>query len=458
MATMIIRRPFLFVLLLSSFWFTACGVTPPDCSPLTCPTGCCDIRGFCQPGTNQDVCGHGGNFCDVCVAPQTCGGQTCSVPLPNAVDAGQPFDAGTVTVDAGPGRDAGATVNDAGTPADAGAPLDAGTPVDSGTALDAGPSCGCDADRACTGTCSCDPDCSKTVDCQLGEFDLRDAGTPGPLNAVALAADGGWVGGNKQALVRWSPQGWQAQVGPNGSQTYWVSAIRLTDENNGWAVGGWSVSVGGSTYLYGVGLSLVDGHWSLTQNSLGWALNAVDLVDAQNGWAVGHDGQLTQIKGGSYLPLFGSPCSSASLLAVALADENHGWAAGTSGTLCAWNGTAWKKTTTSPTFATIHGLALHDADNGWAVGSYGTVLKLTAGSWSAVAPVTNQTLTSVSLAPDGTVWAVGEANTVLRNTGAGWEHCATDLSATAPWWNAVSSSAAGTLAVGASGERRWLHR
>jgi hypothetical protein len=38
------------------------------CTVSSCPTGCCDAHGECQPGTDETACGNGGEACESCVA------------------------------------------------------------------------------------------------------------------------------------------------------------------------------------------------------------------------------------------------------------------------------------------------------------------------------------------------------------------------------------------------------
>lgn len=80
-------------------------------SPTTCPNGCCDKKGRCQPGTANDACGYGGHICMDCnglPAPPpplhafTCGSggganQVCGSKCPpcSLGDAAAPVDGGS---------------------------------------------------------------------------------------------------------------------------------------------------------------------------------------------------------------------------------------------------------------------------------------------------------------------------------------------------------------------------
>lgn len=106
--------------------FVRCGPSAATCDATRCADGCCDAEGVCQPGTQSNACGTGGETCSDCLSAGTIctqSTQTCGTGAPAN-------DAGTVTPDAG--TDAGtadAGMTDAGT-------MDAGT-MDAGT-VDAG--------------------------------------------------------------------------------------------------------------------------------------------------------------------------------------------------------------------------------------------------------------------------------------------------------------------------------
>ena len=51
-------------------------ITVPTCTPQTCPKGCCDEGGVCQPGNTKQACGTGAVTCTVCGPNQTCSPQT----------------------------------------------------------------------------------------------------------------------------------------------------------------------------------------------------------------------------------------------------------------------------------------------------------------------------------------------------------------------------------------------
>lgn len=52
-----------------------------DCSPSSCPAGCCDLQGNCVGGTDDVACGTGGGACASCTtAGQICHQQACETP------------------------------------------------------------------------------------------------------------------------------------------------------------------------------------------------------------------------------------------------------------------------------------------------------------------------------------------------------------------------------------------
>lgn len=101
--------------------------TPAVCDVTSCPAGCCDASGACQPGTADEACGTGAAACAACATGTTCAGQACVMPTVGGGSGG-----GSMGGGAGGGGD-----DDAGMDVDAGADdaglEDAGT-EDAGTA------------------------------------------------------------------------------------------------------------------------------------------------------------------------------------------------------------------------------------------------------------------------------------------------------------------------------------
>lgn len=468
------------------------------CDEITCPFGCCDASGQCRAGTEQNACGMGGLACDVCVfGQQTCQLQDCMAAGVGGGAGGGTGGASGGGVGGGVGGGAGGGASGGGTGGGvsgggAGGGGASGGGVGGGTGGGAsgggtgggasgggigggigggtggggasgggvgggtgggGSSCSCDTSAQCTGSCACDPDCTRTVSCGTPTVDSSSVSTTETMYGLALGASGGFAVGGNRTLLRYQNNTWTKQTGPSGNFSYSLYDISLIDPLNGWAVGGWSTSAGGTTYYYGMALKLVNGTWSLSQNSLGWELRAVDLVDGQNGWAVGRSGQLTRISSGSYSPLVGG-VTTGQLNGVDVTDMQTGWAVGVYGLIRRLQTGTWTSIT-SPTSETLYDLKLVDAQNGWAVGARGAVLRLSGGVWSVIAPVTNRTLYSVTVATDGTAWAVGESGTVLRHTGAAWEQCSYGTTSD-PTLRSVTAQGTDVWAVGSGAHRRKL--
>ncbi|MDP1825688.1 MAG: hypothetical protein Q8L48_20675 [Archangium sp.] len=69
------RALMLFVVVASSSVMVGCG--KPACSAATCATGCCDMTGVCQTGTQSLSCGIAGGACDLCRLGESCVQGTC---------------------------------------------------------------------------------------------------------------------------------------------------------------------------------------------------------------------------------------------------------------------------------------------------------------------------------------------------------------------------------------------
>ena len=61
--------------------------TPSACDSTSCPNGCCDSAGACQPGNQPSACGSGG-LCHACGAGQTCLTGFCTSPNTGGGSAG----------------------------------------------------------------------------------------------------------------------------------------------------------------------------------------------------------------------------------------------------------------------------------------------------------------------------------------------------------------------------------
>ncbi len=52
--------------------FTACPTPTAQCTPATCPVGCCDSSGQCLNGMSEAACGTNGALCSTCFTGQSC--------------------------------------------------------------------------------------------------------------------------------------------------------------------------------------------------------------------------------------------------------------------------------------------------------------------------------------------------------------------------------------------------
>lgn len=284
--------------------------------------------------------------------------------------------------------------------------------------------------------------------CAFPQVTLADAGVDS-LRGLSLVADGGVAVGSGQVILRYDGNnGWSRSIGPSATNPYDLTDVQLTDATNGWAVSTWSVSVGGTTYVYGGALKLTNGTWTSFQNSLGWGLRGVALSDAMNGYGVGDKGQITRIVSGTYSP--GSTgLVTPALQSVALSDAMNGWAVGFNGQVRKLTNGTWS-TVTGGSFS-LYDVALSDAQTGWAVGADGLIVRMSGGTFTASAAITNRTLYSVALTPTG-AWAVGQGGTVLKYDGTNWSQCRYGMTG-APDLRAVSHGGGQTWAVGDRGTR-----
>jgi len=144
---------------------------PEDC-------GCCDAQGQCQPGTSDIACGTGGEKCEACESPDTCGGgakaQECDSPTgdggagdssPDVGDSGADAPAPDGAVDAsvsdggaqGPSDDAGTDATGCG-----GACLGGALGLCGTTCACFGPgwrACAMPPNAGCTSYVACDGEC-----------------------------------------------------------------------------------------------------------------------------------------------------------------------------------------------------------------------------------------------------------------------------------------------------------
>lgn len=112
-----------------------------------------------------------------------------------------------------------------------------------------------------------------------------------------LPSTSGWAtsspaksGPNSALTWYYDGTGWDLVDNPAPDDSWGLSGIYFTDENNGWAVGGrWSEENNNTRgyIIYYNGIS-----WTLTENSLGDYLQSVYFLSQNEGWAVGWSGTI----------------------------------------------------------------------------------------------------------------------------------------------------------------------
>lgn len=93
----------------------SCG--PTTCTPTSCPLGCCDRSGLCQPGNSTFACGARGNTCEACSTSQSCSSNACSSSFgfgAGAAGAGIASTGGGSTSSVGGGAAGGGMASSAG--------------------------------------------------------------------------------------------------------------------------------------------------------------------------------------------------------------------------------------------------------------------------------------------------------------------------------------------------------
>lgn len=151
------------------------------CDAVSCPNGCCDANGVCQPGTSTMACGSGGEACVPCAncsngtCPANCNPTTCS----NGCCAGSNCRApGTVTA-----------CGTAGSACVACNPVRANNCFGGSCSCGSGPQCGtgqfCDAGTCTCNAASCPNGCCNGNLCQV--FDAGSFASCGSGGAACAA-------------------------------------------------------------------------------------------------------------------------------------------------------------------------------------------------------------------------------------------------------------------------------
>jgi len=194
-----------------------------------------------------------------------------------------------------------------------------------------------------------------------------------------------------------------------------LNSVHFTDNNTGWAVGGWNSNII---------LNTTDGgtNWSPQTSGTTWDLRSVYFTDNNTGWAVGRYGTIRNTTDGGTNWNPQTSGATGSLMSVYFTDSNIGWIVGSVGVILNTTngGTNWNSQTSG---STNHLWSVHFTDNntGWDVGDEGTILKTTDGgtNWNSQSSGTNNRFYSVHFTDNNTGWAVGEDGTILKTTDGG---------------------------------------
>ncbi|MBM4778217.1 MAG: hypothetical protein GQE15_11000 [Archangiaceae bacterium] len=117
------------------------GGTTSECNSATCPTGCCDSRGICQPGNATAACGASASRCVECRSGDVCLGGTCIGNAAGGAAGGSfagGFAAGGGSVAGGGGSFAGGLAVGGGSVAGGGVSFAGGFAVGGGAATGGG--------------------------------------------------------------------------------------------------------------------------------------------------------------------------------------------------------------------------------------------------------------------------------------------------------------------------------
>ncbi len=198
----------------------------------------------------------------------------------------------------------------------------------------------------------------------------------------------GWAAGGV-GLYRWSGATWS----PVASDV-WLSAVDVSGDADGWAVG------------YGMV------RWNGPDRSTDFATaqssgpTALDLLSATNGWAMGA-GDRTWHWTGTRWPE-GTVPQPRKLFAAAEDDlGREAWAVGEDGDIWHWHGPPWRRAS-SPTSAWLSSVALVTESDAWAVGQAGTILHWDGGAWTVQPTPVEGWMNDVAMVGPGDDWIIGE--------------------------------------------------
>jgi hypothetical protein len=134
------------------------------CSAQTCPSGCCDLQGRCQPGLTGTACGNFGSNCLNCTANgATCSNQQCSAAAGPAACAGDTCGGCCDALGTCSAGTSDTRCGESGEPCADCAALGATCQAAACVAADGGPTC----------FSTCDTCCDALGNCQLGLLDTQ---------------------------------------------------------------------------------------------------------------------------------------------------------------------------------------------------------------------------------------------------------------------------------------------
>ena len=229
-------------------------------------------------------------------------------------------------------------------------------------------------------------------------FQNQSAPTSADLYGVFFLPDGlvGWAVGAGGTILATVDGGttWTQQTSPTERLLY---AVYFTDSMHGFCAGEESTLLqtadGGATWTGRDGQVL--------------NLNALAFPDAQHGFAVGWGGNIifTVDGGNTWTLVFTGVVED--LLSIAFASDDVGWAVGSAGTILKTSdgGHSWQVQGLNVTTQDLVGVVAVSATVAYAVTSEGTFLYTPDGTdWGPGAFYYQDTLTSLTLAPGGTLW------------------------------------------------------
>ncbi|MHB8419680.1 MAG: WD40/YVTN/BNR-like repeat-containing protein [Myxococcales bacterium] len=230
-------------------------------------------------------------------------------------------------------------------------------------------------------------------------FQGQGAPTAVDLHGVFFLPDGvtGWAVGDGGTILHTADGGahWLAQASPTTRNLY---AVTFTDALHGFCAGEeralLQTADGGAT-------------WTARDGQL-LSINALAFPDAQHGFAAGWGGNvlLSTDGGDNWTQVFTGVVED--LLSLTFADADHGWAVGAAGTILATSdgGHSWQIQGSGLTSDDLVAVVAASPTVAYAVGAAGAFYFTADGSsWQTGLWPSADTLTSLALAPDGSLWA-----------------------------------------------------